>query len=189
MSKAISRLEFEDIDEELRSFLLPTVERLGYFGELFQVLAHEPRALRTFMEYSSTLRAVLPLNLNEVCALTVCSVLDARYERIQHERLSENSGLERAWIAELVGREAAGLGTSAETRLDAEEAAVRNLALALAKGKAAQSAPLMDNVVEILGLETAVAILLQITRFMGIATMLQLFDMAPPVPSIFAQPQ
>ena len=36
---------------------------------------------------------------NEVLALTVCSMLEADYERIQHERLAQKMGLSREWIA------------------------------------------------------------------------------------------
>ena len=33
----IPRLAFEDVDDALRAQLKPTVDRLGYFGEFFQV--------------------------------------------------------------------------------------------------------------------------------------------------------
>jgi len=88
----IPRLAFEDVDDALRAQLKPTVDRLGYFGEFFQVAAHVPGAVPAFMTYTAAVKAPLADAQNEVLALTVCSMLEADYERIQHERLSKRLG-------------------------------------------------------------------------------------------------
>ena len=93
----LKRLSLEDVEPALRAELEPTVARLGYFGEFFQVFSAVPGAVLTFMGYTKAVKAPLADSENEVLALTVCAALGDSYERIQHERLSVRLGLDSAW--------------------------------------------------------------------------------------------
>lgn len=180
MTRPMPRLSFEEIDPELQNLLKPTVERLGYFGEMFQVMAHLPKGLDCFMKYTAAVRDPLSFNLNEVCALTVCSRMGADYERIQHERLSLRTGLDREWIGELTG-----VIHPKPGRLSAEEAKVRDLALAMVNRGGKDCEAEVGAVVDALGPTRAMAVMLQITRFMNISILVNALQVALPVPSIF----
>jgi alkylhydroperoxidase family enzyme len=95
----IPRVPFESADASIRDLLEPTVDRLGYFGEFFQVAASVPGAIPAFMQYTGAVKAPLADAQNELIALTVCAMLEADYERIQHERLSRKLGFPLDWIA------------------------------------------------------------------------------------------
>ena len=49
----LPRLAFEDIEPQLQKELGPTVERLGYFGEFFQVFAQVPGAVWGLLVFSA----------------------------------------------------------------------------------------------------------------------------------------
>ena len=86
IKNAIPRLEFDAVDAQVRELLKPTVDRLGYFGEFFQVAAHIPGAIPAFVQYTGAVKAKLSDAQNEVLALSVCAMLEADYERIQQLR-------------------------------------------------------------------------------------------------------
>ena len=174
------RLKLAEVDPKLAALLGPTVERLGYFGEFFQVTAHAPDALVKFMEYTAALKAYLPDNLNEVAALTVCSRLGADYERIQHERLALRLGFSRDWIAELTGRRG-----EPPSVLNIEERSVRDLAQAILGGNPRTIEAEIGRSADQLGPQKSVAAFLQITRFQTIAVICKAFRLSLPVPSIF----
>ena len=181
MTDALPRQSFDDADPRVRELLKPVVERLGYYGEFFQVVANQPDALLKFMEYTGAVKAPLDANLNEVLALTVCSRSPGgEYERIQHERLSLKTGFTKEWIGELTGEI-----IPAQSQLSQTETKLRDLAIAVVDGNDA-TAPL-NAVVEALGPERSVAIMLQITRFQTISTLGRVFGMTLPVPSIFEE--
>ncbi len=180
MHDTIQRLEFDQMTPELQAMLKPTVDRLGYFGETFQVLAHVPKGLQAFMQYTAAVKDPLPFNLNEVCALTVCSRLEADYELIQHERLSLKTGMSREWIGELTG--ALRPTTSV---LNDEERKVRDLAAAMAERGGKDCAAELSAVAAAIGDEQAVAAVLQITRFISISALVHVLGATLPVPSIF----
>lgn len=179
--EALPRLKLTEIDPNLATYLAPTVDRLGYFGEFFQITAHAPDALLRFMEYTGAVKACLSDNLNEAIALTVCTLLGAEYERVQHERLALRLGLSEEWIAELVGRSVGGVG-----HLRPDEAAVQRLAIATIARGGRDIDTELSRVTELLGPRRAVAAMLQITRFQMIAVVCNAFKLPPPVPSIFA---
>lgn len=178
----ITRLELEAIDPKLRAFLQPTVERLGYLGEFFQVAGHVPDAMPHFMEYTKAVKAPLTDAENELLAMATCAALGADYERIQHERLSLKLGLSREWIAAACGR--AGADPSL---LSASERELRNLAIAVAARAGHGCAAEVRAVVDALGQTKATAALLQITRFVLIAHMCNALGLTLPVASIFAE--
>ncbi|HEX7884157.1 MAG TPA: carboxymuconolactone decarboxylase family protein [Afipia sp.] len=180
-TQPVTALSFDALDEGLRTALAPTVERLGYFGEFFQYVGHAPAALSGFMDYTAAVKSLLPDRLNEMVALSICSALKCSYERIQHERLSDRLGLERGWIAALVGR-------APVTGLPTDELAVRALAIAVATRNVDGARSSLAIVAGTYGEPTAIALLLQATRFVSICTIAELFALSLPVSSIFDEP-
>ncbi len=176
----LKRLSIEEIEPALRAELAPTVARLGYFGEFFQVFCAVPGAVGAFMSYTKAVKAPLADSENEVLALTVCSALGDSYERIQHERLSVRLGIGTGWIAAAEGRAGADMAL-----LSSDEAALRDLALAVlaTHGKGCHAAVVAAT--EVIGAQKTVAALLQVTRFMSIATLCNALDLSLPVPSVF----
>ena len=180
MSDAIPRLAFGELEPALADYLKPTVDRLGYFGEFFQTAGHVPDALRQFMEYTKAVKSPLGDNLNEVLALSVCGALGADYERIQHERLAQRLGFSLDWIAAAAGR------PDAKTNpLNAEEALVRKLALAVIADSGHGASELVAETNALLGSQRTIAALLQITRFMTIACVCNSLELKLPVKSVF----
>lgn len=176
----LRRLSLEEVEPALRAELEPTVARLGYFGEFFQVFSAVPGAVNAFMGYTKAVKAPLTDGENEVLALTVCTWLGDSYERIQHERFSVRLGFDINWIAAAEGRTGADM-----TRLSAEETALRKLALAVmaTHGKGCRSEVAIAS--STLGPQKTATALLQITRFMGIATLCNALELSLPVPSVF----
>src|SRR5437762_13195295 len=103
MSELIPRLSSGEMPLDLANYLRPRVERLGYLGEFFQCAAHQPKALLSFMRFTEELRKALPENLTETVALTVSSLMDNPYERVQHERLCLKLGFDKSWIRAVEG--------------------------------------------------------------------------------------
>jgi hypothetical protein len=175
----IRPLTLEQVDPKLRDMLQPTVDRLGYFGEFFQYAGHAPGVLTGFMQYSGALKGALPDDLNEAIALTVCSHLEFEYERVQHERLSLKLGLEREWIATLVGR-------SDKAVLTAAQQSVRVLALAVLAGQLDDARAALEGLAAETDEAVAVAALFQVMRFRDVCSIGRLLDMRLPVASIFS---
>jgi alkylhydroperoxidase family enzyme len=176
----IPRLGHDDLDASLREFLNPTVDRLGYLGEFFQVAAHVPNAVPAFMQYTGAVKAPLADAHNEVLALTVCGMLEADYERIQHERLARRLGFSLDWIAAACGRPGANV-----SHLREDERALQALAQAMVTSQGLRCKPELDAVVRLLGPQKAVAALLQVSRFAGIALLCNALALTLPVPSVF----
>lgn len=51
MTTKIPRLEFADLESRLAETLTPRYERLGYLGEFFKCMGHQPAALRGFIDF------------------------------------------------------------------------------------------------------------------------------------------
>ncbi len=183
MSDGIPRLDFDGVEPALREMLKPTVDRLGYFGEFFQVVAHIPGAIPAFMQYTGAVKAPLSDAQNEVLALSVCTLLEADYERIQHERLARKLGFPLEWIAATEGRSGSHLSALAD-----DERCLRALAHAVVPSHGLRCADELRAVTELLGHEKAVAALLQISRFVTIAVMCNSLALTLPVPSVFDEP-
>ena len=60
MTKRIPRLEFEELDEEVAGALAAKYERLGYLGEFFQCMGHQPRGLKAFIDFTDAAKGALP---------------------------------------------------------------------------------------------------------------------------------
>lgn len=177
----LPRLAFEDIEPQLQKELGPTVERLGYFGEFFQVFAQVPGAVSAFMAYTKTVKAPLDDAQNELLALAVCCAMNDRYECVQHERLVLKLGFTREWIAAAEGRADCDPGL-----LSPSEAALRRLALAVLERQGSRCSAEVADVAALIGAEKAAAALLQVTRFVMIATLCNALSLSLPVPSIFS---
>lgn len=176
----IPRVEYDAVDPALRESLKPTVDRLGYFGEFFQVAAQVPGAIPAFMQYTAAVKAPLTDAQNEVLALSVCGMLEADYERIQHERLSRRLGFSTPWIAAASGRPGSNVSALTET-----ERALQALAQSAVSSHGLRCEDELRAAVKLIGPEKAVAALLQIARFMGIALMCNALALELPVPSVF----
>src|SRR5258708_29920081 len=48
----IPRLTFEELEPGLAEALRPRYQRLGYLGEFFRCMGHQPAALRAFVEFT-----------------------------------------------------------------------------------------------------------------------------------------
>jgi len=180
----IARLSFEAVDPALRALLEQTVERLGYFGEFFQVAAQVPGAVPAFMQYTGAVKAPLEDRHNEVLALSVCAMLEADYERIQHERLSRKLGFPLEWIGAAEARPGSSLSA-----LKDDERALQALAQAMVTRHGLRCADEVRAVVALLGSQKAVAALLQISRFVTIALMCNALALTLPVRSVFDEAQ
>ncbi len=176
----IPRLGHDALEPALREFLKPTVDRLGYLGEFFQVAGHVSGAVPAFMQYTAAVKAPLADAHNEVLALTVCHMLEADYERIQHERLARRLGFSLDWIAAAAGRPGAHA-----SQLKDDERALQALAQAVVASQGLRCGPELDAVVRLLGPSKAVAALLQIARFVGIAQLCNALALELPVASVF----
>jgi len=172
----LPRLAFDALDPVLRDELDPTVKRLGYFGEFFQVFAAVPGAVSAFMGYTKAVKTSLADNENEVLALAVCAALGADYERIQHERLSLQLGFSHAWIAAAEGRAGDDSGP-----LSGDEVALRELAAIALRDHGEGCAEAVRCVADRIGPQKAAAALLQVARFAGIALLCNALSLRLPV--------
>lgn len=172
----VPRLRYEDLEPELRALLAEKYSRLGYLGEFFQVTAHQPAALADFIRFTNTVGAALPVALGEIAALVVSTALGSDYERHQHERLALSLGFAADWIR------AAEYGAMPNA-LDRREQAVRRLALAIARTGGRGAGEALADAEAVLGPETVVAAVLAVARFVAHATVVQTFQLTPPVSS------
>lgn len=176
----LQRLSLDDVPPELRVELEPIVARLGYFGEFFQVFSAVPGAVSSFMAYTKAVKAPLTDGENEVLALAVCAALGDSYERVQHERLSAKLGYSNQWIAAAEGRLGADM-----SQLSTHEMALRGLALTIVRNRGEGCQLEVRAATTVLGAQKTTAALLQITRFMTIATLCNALELSLPVPSVF----
>lgn len=180
MSRKVPRLEFDDLEPKLAETLRPRVERLKYLGEFFRVAGHNPDVLRPFMEMTEALKEALPNNLTEVGALTVAGHLRNDYERNQHEKLSLKLGFSKDWI-----RAVNALSPDEQTELAEDEKLAQLLALTLLAYDWKAARPLFDRLIDTAGHQQASAFLMLVGRYMTHALVVNVFDLAPPVPSVF----
>ena len=185
MSERIARLGLEELAPELAEKLRARVARLGYLGEFFACAGHQPAALVGFVDFTEALKQALPLRLTQLCALSVAGELGNDYERNQHERLSLRLGLERAWIASVNARDPEARDPDGATRLDATDRAAQRLVLAVVRRGGRDVARELADVVDCVGAEQAVGVLLVIGRYVAHALFVNALEIRPPVPSIF----
>lgn len=179
MSRHIPRLGFDDLEPALAEALAPRVRRLGYLGEFFRVMGHQPAALKGFVDFTEAAKAGLDKRLVELLALTVASHFGNAYERNQHERLSVRLGYGREWIDQVERLE-----PEAAEGLTARERQVQRFALDSVRSHGREGAEALDGLAVELGPQVTVALLMVITRYVAHAYLVNLLGLAPPVPSI-----
>jgi alkylhydroperoxidase family enzyme len=180
MSERIRRLGMGELPPALAEALRPRVERLGYLGEFFQCAANVPDALLAFDVFTAALKRALPDHISEVVALTVATRLGNAYERHQHERLCRRMGLGDAWIEAVERLE--------PDALDGAERTVQHLALAMLERHGHEVRAELEQVVDALGQQRAMAVLLSIGRYVTHSLVVNALALRPPVPSIFPNP-
>jgi hypothetical protein len=180
MSSLIPRLTFEELRPDLAETLRPRVERLGYLGEFFKCAGHQPQALMSFMRFTEDLKHALPDRLTEVVALTVATVYENAYERIQHERLSLKLGFGEDWVRGVIALEADGGGGMSEAEILAQK-----LTLAVIERRGNNTNAELVAVIRAIGHEQTIAILMLIGRYITHALIVNCLNLAPPVASPF----
>lgn len=180
MTAQIPRLTFDQLTPGVQDVLREKYERLGYLGEFFSCTGHQPEILTSFMELTEHLKKALPDRLTETGALTVAVLMDNRYERHQHERLSQKLGFGEEWIAavEEVSPDSAPL-------LSDDERALQRLVIALVDRRGKDTAPELNAAIEQLEKDRAIAVLFLVGRYIAHALIVNSLALAPPVPSIF----
>ena len=172
----IPRLGPEELAPGVADLLRPRVERLGYLGEFFRCAAHQPAALISFMTFTEDLKRALPDRLTETVALTVSTELENAYERHQHERLCLKLGLDEAWIRAVEVRDSRQPLSDIDRR-------VQDLTLAVIRRHGKNATGELEALVQAIGHEQAIAVLMLIGRYVTHALMVNTLDLAPPVPS------
>jgi hypothetical protein len=111
--------------------------------------------------------------------LTVACQIGNQYEQNQHERLSVRLGFGREWVqrVEQLSPDVSGL--------PADEAAIQRFVLAAIASMGRDSDTEFEAVVDAVGPEAAVAVLMVIGRYLVHGLFVNCLNLAPPVPSIF----
>jgi hypothetical protein len=184
VSQNIPRISFDALPPELQTVLRARVDRLGYLGEFFQCTAHQPAILLPFLQMTEALKQALPDRLTELGVLTVATLMANDYERRQHEQLALKLGFGAAWVAAV--EQVTPDDTSA---LTGAEQAVQRLAAAMVRQRGQGVTAELAAVIGLLGVDQAVALLFLVGRYMMHAVIVNALSLAPPVPSIFDQPE
>jgi hypothetical protein len=179
MSHALPRIELADLCAPLAARLAPRVRRLGYLGEFFRCMAHQPRALAAFMDLTEAAEDGLPKRLAEVVTLTCCARTNNDYERNQHERLCLRLGFGRQWVAAVNA-----LKPEASALLTPDERSVQRLTLIILETDGRAARGLFEEAVQHLGPGPAVAILMLIGRCVSHGFIVNTLALQPPVPSV-----
>ncbi len=182
MSADIPRLEFEELTPELQDVFRARVERLGYLGEFFKVMAHAPETMGGFHTITESLKQVLPDNFTEIVSLSLSSRLGNRYEQYQNERLSQKLGFSDQWIAEALNP-----SDGPDSVFSAEEKAVQAFAIAVMERKGQGVEAERDAVVTAIGPQQTVAIMWLVGRTVTHALISNTLELQAPVTSIFGQ--
>jgi hypothetical protein len=180
LSAKIPRLRFEQLPDTIRQVLAPKYERLGYLGEFFAATAHQPEALRAFIDFTDLAKGELDMRVVELIALTVAVLKEVEYEKHQHERLSVNLGYGRDWV-EAVER----LDPASQSGLSAVERTVQRFVIEAVRRDGRETQDLLDEVVDALGYHQAVAVLMVMGRYTTHAIIVNSLGIEAPVPSIF----
>src|SRR5262249_3077176 len=174
----LTPLSEAELHPDLLAMLRPRIQRLGYLGEFFRYSAHQPKALMSFMQFTEDLKEALPDKLTETVALSVARIMDNAYERVQHERLSLKKGCGEKWVREVLS-----LRGESNDVLSQEEALVQRLILAVIGQKGKNCTSRLTAVIDAVGPESAIAVLMLIGRYVTHALIVNTLNLAPPVPS------
>lgn len=187
---ALRPIDFADLDPALQDALRPRYERLGYLGDFFRYMAHQPAALLHFDRFTEECKQALGPAAAEVVALTAATRLGNDYERHQHERLAVALGRPTEWVAavERLAPDDAG------SELEPAERAIQHFVLAsidslippVPDADSTTSADALARVVDHIGEADAAAVALLAARFVGHALVSRACALTAPVPSIFA---
>lgn len=180
MSDRILRLEFDELPDDLRQLLKPRVDRLNYLGEFFKVAGSQPEALIGFITFTEKAKAALPKKIVETIALTAAGRLENAYERNQHERLSIRLGFGHDWV-----RDVEKLDPKNADSLSREEKAVQTYTLAVIDSYGKEAGPLLEPVIDDLGPDGAVAVMMVVGRYLAHSVFANTLDFDPAVPSIW----
>jgi alkylhydroperoxidase family enzyme len=165
-------IDFADLEPALQDALRPRFERLGYLGDFFRVMAHQPAALLHFDRFTEETKRALGAAHAELIALTAATRLGNDYERHQHERLSLKLGFTEDWIRSVTALEEGGL--------------VQRAVLALLEDRGRGALPLVDELAAAHGDPFAVAVVLLAGRYLMHSTFVNALGLAPPVASPLA---
>lgn len=160
--------------------LKPRVVRLGYLGEFFRCMAHQPKPLRAFVEFTEFAKAPLDKHIVEIIALTISTRKANSYERNQHERLCVRLGFGREWISQVEA-----LSPESAQLLDNREKQVQRFVLSAIDEHREESQIIFSALVESLGYAQAIAILMVVGRYVAHTVMVTALGIGPPVPSIY----
>lgn len=177
----VPRIEFEDIEPELKELFRPRVERLGYLGEFFRVMSAQPKTMIGFFTITESLKTALPDNYTEIVSLALSSRLGNLYEQYQNEQLSRKLGFSDAWI-----REALEPKSGPGSVFKPDEKAVQDFAIAAGQSIGRDNQAEFEALVKAIGSEKAIAVLWLVTRTVSHALISNTLRLAAPVKSIFA---
>lgn len=177
----IPRLAVADLEPALADVLQSRLDRLGYLGEVFSAMAHQPESLRAFMAFTEAAKGALSHDLGELVALTAATRLGNDYERHQHERLAVRRGLGRSWIAAVERLD------PDDPALSSAQAATQRYVLAALASVGREAGGPLSELVDVLGPPAAVAVLFLTSRFLAHALLANSLEVQPPVPSIFEE--
>ena len=180
MSIRIPRLELGEMRADLAEYLAPRVARLKYLGELFKCAAHAPGVLVSFMHFTDALKEALPDALTETAVLTTATLMDNRYERNQHERLSVRLGYGRDWVAEVER-----LKPDEATHMSELERAVQRYVIAAVESRGQQASAEFDALAALVPPSEAIAITMLVGRYITHALVVNTLKLSPPIPSIW----
>ncbi len=169
-----------DLRPDLASYLAQRVKRLGYLGELFKCGGNAPGVMLSFMHFTDALKDALPDRITEVGALTVAVLMENRYERHQHERLSVKLGFGREWVSEVTG-----LDPDAATLMSDAERAAQRYAIAAIRSRGLSAQREFEGALDHLSTGQAMALALLVGRYVSHALVVNTLQLAPPVASIF----
>jgi len=167
-----------ELDPKLAELLRAKFERLNYLGAFFQCTGHQPRALISFYKLTEDLKEALPDNLTELVALTVATLMDNAYERVQHERLALKLGFSEAWIRDVLS-----LRTSNTSELSELEVLVQKLTLGVVERRGHNTSTELEAVIKTIGHKEAIAVLMLIGRYAMHALIANCLALEPPVSS------
>jgi len=180
MNPRIPRLQLDELSPELERVLRSRVERLGYLGEFFQCLGHQPEALRAFIGFTGAAKGKLDERVIEVIVLTVTVLKGNAYECNQHERLSLRLGYDREWVEEIEA-----LDPDRATLLNETDKTVQRFVISAVEQDGRGVSDLLDQIIDLFGHEQAIAVLMVVARYVAHAVMVNSLALEPPVPSIF----
>jgi hypothetical protein len=180
VNETIGRVSFEALELSLAHVLEPRYRRLGYLGEFFRCMAHQPHALKAFIEFTELAKAPLEKRVTEVIALTLAVASGNSYELNQHERLAIRGGFSRDWI-----RDVELLDPDQASHLSALDRMIQRWVLAIDKRDFDEAGRRFDFVVAWLGVDKGIAALMVVGRYAAHAVMVKTLGLTPPVPSIF----